>query len=97
MGDLSNGGQGFAAESKSLDVEQIVGGHQFAGGMGRDGQMEFFLGYAAAVIRDAYQIDTATFDRQLDSRRARINAIFQHLFDDTGRTLDNLSSGNLVD
>ncbi len=49
-----------------------------------------------AVVFDADELLAAVLDRHRHARRAGVDGVFDQLLDDRGRTLDDLTSGNLV-
>ena len=94
--DFGDRGQRLAAEAERADREQVVGRANFARGVTRRGQRQFVRGDAAAVVGHADQFAAALLDRDVDSRRAGIDRVFEQLLHNAGRPLDHLAGGDFV-
>ena len=64
--------------------------------MRRDREFKLFRRNPTTVVADANQLDSAPFNGQFDVGCPRVNAVFKHLFDDAGRSLNNFASSNFV-
>jgi hypothetical protein len=64
--------------------------------MSTQGQQQIITMDTGAVITDTYQAAAALLYINLDMAGPGINTIFQQLLNHGGRTLNHLSSGNLV-
>ena len=60
-------------------------------------EQDIVLIHAFAIIDDPDKTGSATFDLDLDMVGPGIEAVFQQLFDDGSRALDDLACGDLVD
>ena len=65
--------------------------------MALDGEVEIFGGHAAAIVDDANEPPAAQFDRNIDSRSARVERILDELLDGGGRPLDDLARRDAID
>ena len=97
MRDAADGGQCFAAKAQRVDAQEIIDGVQLAGGMAGEGQRQIVAIYAAAIIRDLNKVTATVGDVHVDARAAGIDGILQEFLDYAGRSLDDLSGGNLID
>jgi hypothetical protein len=48
------------------------------------------------VVGDADELATACFDFNADALGSRVESIFQKLFDDGGRAIDNFTGSDLI-
>jgi hypothetical protein len=62
-----------------------------------DTQRRILSSHASAIVRDANQAATAGLQVHADAASPSIDGILEELLDHTGRTLDYLTSGDLVD
>ena len=67
------------------------------GGVALDRKLEVGSLHAAAVVADPDQAQAATGRGDVDARRAGVDRIFDQLFDDARRTLNDLTRGDAVD
>ena len=65
--------------------------------MAGQGQRQFVLRNAAAVVGDADQLDAAFFQMHLDGLAAGIEAVFEQFLENGGGSFDHFASGNLAD
>ena len=61
-----------------------------------DSQGQFPLRHALPVVTDPDQLAPPVFDDDIDPRSARIETVLDQFLDDTGRSLDHLTGGDLV-
>ena len=97
MADRGDRGEGFASKAKRPHSKQVVRILQLAGGMARNGQIQFFRRDATTVIRHPHQLDPPLLQRDIDPSGARIDRILQQFLHDAGRTLNDFPCGDLVD
>ena len=90
-------GQGLAAEAQGGHPFQVFQAGDLAGGVAGQGQGQFFLGNAAAVVADPDQFHPALFQLYLDGLAARVQGVFQHLLEDRGGPFHHLAGGDLAD
>lgn len=69
---------------------QILELAQLAGGVSRAQQRQVGAIDAMPVIRNLDKLETALFDRDLDTGRARIERVFEQLLDRIRRSVDDL-------
>ena len=96
LGDTADGGQGFAAEAKGVDVAEIPDLVQFAGGVAGEGQGQIVGVDATAVIDDLDEVAAAVPHFDVEACAASINGVLQQFFDDAGGSFDDLAGGDLI-
>ena len=94
--DRADRRQGFAAKAELVDVDEIVAG-QFRCCVSLNGECELGLTHTMAVIGDRDQRTAAVAQGDVDATRAGIERVLDQLFDDRGRSFDDLAGGDLVD
>jgi hypothetical protein len=75
--DGGDRGQRLAAKAKRGNAFKVVERDNFRGGVAGQGQREFFLGDAAAVVSDTDQFGAAFFEMHLNRLAAGIEAVFE--------------------
>jgi len=65
--------------------------------MGNDSQGKVFCGDPGPVVDDTDRVEPPLLEVNLDAGGPPIEGILDKLFDDTGRTFDDLAGGDLVD
>ena len=88
--------QRLAAESERVDGREIVGAPNLARRVPLEREPRIFRAHALAVVFDAHEPLAAQLDVDLDAARARVDGVFDELFDDRCRTFDDLAGGDLV-
>ena len=89
-----DGGQRLAAEAQRVDVGQVFGGRDLAGGMADEGVFDGVRFDAGAVVGDLQLLDAAAADRERDLRRPGVDGVFEQFFRHRGRPLDNFARGD---
>ena len=64
--------------------------------MTRQGERQVFATNSSTIIANTNQASATSLDINLDPGTARIKTVFDGLFDNRSRALDNLAGGNLV-
>ena len=95
--DGGNTGQPLATKTQRADMLQIVQRANLAGGVAVQRQGQIVGGNAAAVVVHPNQADAALGQIHRHPAGASVDAVFQQLFQRSGRALHHLASGNLVD
>ncbi len=78
-------------------MEQVVGGFDFAGGVGGHRKRQVVGGDAAAIVADADEFGPAFLQRDLDPARPGVDGVLDEFLHDAGRSFDDLTGGDLVD
>ncbi len=65
--------------------------------MAFQGQREFVLGDAGAVVGDPDAPHAALFELHVDGRRAGVHGVFEHFLEHRGGPFDDLAGGDLID
>src|SRR5215831_4049633 len=86
----------LSPKTESRDAQKILGILYFRGGVPLESQHGIVANHAASIVGDLDEFLSARLYAELDPGRSGIERVFEHLFDDGCRTLDNLTSGNLV-
>ena len=89
-------GQRFAAKTEADNGFEIVERGDFAGRVASQGQRQLVFFDAAAVIANANELRAAAFDININSRGARIKAVFNQLFHHRRGPFHHFAGGNLV-
>ena len=89
--------QRFTAKSKRRDRLEIGDRGDFRCRMPRDCERKVFAFDAGAVVGYAQALDAAASEVDINLRRARVKAVFEHLLQRGGRPLDDFAGGDLVD
>src|SRR5690606_31713284 len=92
-----DGGQGLAAKPHRRHGFEFFQCVDLAGGMSRQGKAEFVLWNTAAIVADGDAAYAAAIEPDLDALRARIEGVFEDLFQHRRRALDDLAGGDLAD
>ncbi len=87
----------FATETHGTDRFEFVQAGNLIGGVARQGQAEFGLGYAPAIIADRNAAYAASVQANFNGPGSGIDGVFQQFFQDRGGALDNFAGGNLAD
>ena len=95
--DRRNRRQGFAAEAERANRLEVASLLNLARRMAEDGEPRILFAHALAVVCHAQEARAAREDLDFDFFRARVNGIFDELFDDGSRSLDDFARRNLVD
>ena len=90
-------GEGLAAKTHRGNREKVLGVRQLARGVPQRGARRIDWGHTAAVVGDDNSGQTAALEVDLDSVGARVQSVFNELFDHRGRALDNLARGDAID
>ena len=69
---------------------------QFAGGVALEGEQRVVVGHAVAIVDDADHALAAGFDFDANRVRAGIERVFEQLFDDRRRALDDFARRDAV-
>jgi len=64
--------------------------------MAFEGQQSVVAQHPAAIVRNPEQAPAAVFDFDADAGRARIEGVFQELFDDGNGPLNHLARRDLI-
>ena len=96
MRDRRDAGQRLAAKSQRVDGGEIVGPLNLAGRVALERQPRIVRAHPLAVVFDAHQALAAHFDVDLNAPRAGVDGVFDELFDDRGRPLDDFAGGDLI-
>ena len=100
-GDRAYGGQGLAPEAQGVDAQQVhVAGVvrlQLGRGVAFDGQRQFVLRNALAVVGDQDARQAAAVGLDLDVATAGVQGVLDQFLDGAGRPLDHLAGGDAVD
>src|SRR5207249_5277952 len=91
-----DGRQRLAANRQRGDGKQIVGGLELARGVTFEGQQRVVVRHPVAVVDHADHALAADFHFDANRLRASIDGIFEQLFDDRSRPLDNFARGDFV-
>jgi hypothetical protein len=94
--DRADGRERFPAKAEGGDPEQVVGAGELAGGVRGEREEEFVGGDAVAVVGDPEQLAAALLDVDPDFAAARVESVFDELFDGARRPLDHLAGRDLV-
>src|SRR4051812_13909190 len=97
MGDAADGGEGFAAKTKRLHAEQVVGRGELAGGVVGEGQRQVVGANAVAVVHDGNQLGAPVFDGDVNPGAAGIDTVFEQLFHHAGGPFDHFAGGDFGD
>ena len=87
----------FAAEPHRGDAEQIIIGHQLAGGMRCERQQQITGVDPPAIIDDPNQLAAAVFNIHMDVLCPSIDRVLNQLFDNSRWPLDHLAGRDAVD
>ena len=96
-GDGGDRGQRLATKAQCADAFEVIEAGDFGGGVPGQGQRQFVLGNAAAVIGDTDQLDAAFLQMHLNGLATGIEAVFEEFLEDGGGSFDHFASGNLAD
>ena len=96
MRDRRDAGQRLAAEPERVNRGEIVGALNLARRVTLERQPRILRAHPIAVVLDAHEPLAAQLDVDLDAARAGVDGVFDELFDDRRRTLDNLAGGDLI-
>lgn len=88
--------QSFAAETKGVEGEEIIGSSNFTRGMGLKGQPEIVLGNPRTVVLDADQLQPALSDFNGDLGSRGINGVLHQLLDYRSWPLYDLPGGDFL-
>ena len=94
MGDRRDRRQRFPPEAEGADRVQIGGIPHLAGRVAEERLRGVRPADAAAVVGHPEVFDAAVLDLDGDGGRARVDRIFDQLFDDRGRALNDLPGGD---
>ncbi len=94
--DRSNRWQRFPAKTQRRNGKQIVSGFQFARGVALESQQRIVVNHAVTVVNDADHPLAADFRFDADGLRASVQRIFQKLFDNRSRPLDNFARSDFI-
>ena len=94
--DRRDAGQRFASEAERVDGGEVVGALNLARRVTLERQPRILRAHPFAIVFDAHEPLAAQLDVDLDAARARVDGVFDELFDDRGRPLDDLAGGDLV-
>jgi hypothetical protein len=79
-----------------MDAEQVFNIFYFGSGMSLKGQERICFTHSISIISHLDKGFTSVINNQADFSSLRINGILKQLLYRTGRTLNDLSSGDLV-
>ncbi len=88
--------QRLAAEPERVNGGEIVGALNLARRVALEREPRIIRAHPLAVILDAHEALAAHLDVHLDAPRACVDGVFDELFDDRRRALDNLAGGDLI-
>ncbi len=88
--------QSLATKAQCADSGQIVRGSYLRSCVPLKGQDRVVTAHPFAIIADSHQPAPAKFDVDLETFPASVDRVFDKLFYDRRRTLDNLASRDLI-
>ena len=88
--------QRLASEAEGVDIQQVRA-VDLGCGMAGQGQRQFILGDAPAIIRDADQRFAPVGDINRNPARACVDGVFHQLFNRRGRAFNHLARRDTVD
>ena len=91
-----NGGERFAAKAHRLNPVDILNRPNLARGLPLRRHQRIVAPHAGTVVGNRNQLPASGCNRNINARRPGVQSIFQKLFDNRCRALDNLACGNLV-
>jgi hypothetical protein len=94
--DGADRGQSLPPKAERGDMHKVVI-RQFGGRVALDGQGKVLRRHAHAVVGHGHQAGAAFADKNLDTRGAGINGIFDEFLDGRSGALNDFAGGNLVD
>ncbi|CAH0320713.1 hypothetical protein SRABI106_04355 [Rahnella aquatilis] len=89
-------GQRFATKSEAQDCFQIIKTGDFTGGMTCQRQRQIVFANPAAVVANADKLGATAIDININTRRARIKAVFHQFLHHGSRSFDNFARCYLV-
>jgi hypothetical protein len=96
LADRRDAGQSLATETVRSDRFEIVERPQFARGVPLETEQGVRGVHAATIVLDVDLLQATGRDVDVDARRTCIERILDQLFDDAGRALHHLASGDLA-
>jgi len=96
FGDARDTWDCFPSKAESVDRGEVLLRFDFRGRVSFEAHQGVVSIHPAAVIGYADQCDAAALDAYLDVGGTGVDAVFDELFCDRGRALDNFTSGNLA-
>ena len=89
-------GERLAPETEGVDVAQVLGAPDLAGGVAVQTHQQVLADHAAAVVGDADAALAALFDRHRHRAGTRVQRVLDQLLHHRGRPLDDFAGRDLV-
>ena len=87
--------QRFPSKTQGMNIEQVLGVIQLAGGMPANRQHQLVRGDAASIIRHSNQAPACLLHLNVNLTRAGINRVFQQLFNHRCWSIHHLAGSDL--
>jgi hypothetical protein len=94
--DAGDAGEGFTAKAHGVDGLEVFGAVDLAGGVALEAKQGVVAAHADPVVGDADETAPAGLDLDGDAGGVGVESVFDELFDNAGRALDDFAGGDLV-
>ena len=96
VGHRRDARQRLAPKPESAHMLEITRGLDLRGCMPLDGELHVLRCDAVPIVDDVDAHQTATLERHVDPRGARVDGVLEQLLHDVARPLDHLASGDFL-